>query len=142
MISMRLLPPVFFRGNVPFQKEGSRLSKRHRIKGNLPVSSYNLLAKSLIASDIFICCGQTASQLRQAIHAVGCFSFGIAINAIGARKPPPVKLCSLYRSSNVGMSRPCGQWLTQYRQEVHGRVPSNIPSAISSKVSISFSERG
>lgn len=52
-------------------------------------------AKSFIASDIFNCCGQTASQLLHAMQADGCFSSGTAFNAIGAIKPPPVKLCSL-----------------------------------------------
>ena len=32
---------------------------------------------------------------------------------MGAIKPPPVKLCSLYSANNDGMSSPCGQWLTQ-----------------------------
>lgn len=52
-------------------------------------------AKSASASEILICCGQTASQLRQPMQAAGCFSSGTAINAIGAINPPPVKQCSL-----------------------------------------------
>ena len=39
--------------------------------------------------------GQTASQLRQPMQALGCLSAGSAESAIGARKPPPVKRCSL-----------------------------------------------
>ena len=57
--------------------------------------AFSFAEKSAIASDILICCGQTASQLRHPIQAVGCFSSGTAINAIGAKKPPPVKQCSL-----------------------------------------------
>lgn len=69
--------------------------------------------KSLIASEILICCGQTASQLLHPIQAEGCFSFGTACNAIGAINPPSVKECSLYKDSREGISSFCGQWLTQ-----------------------------
>ena len=37
----------------------------------------------------------------------------MADRAMGARKPPPVKLCSLYSASRDGISSPWGQWLTQ-----------------------------
>ncbi len=57
--------------------------------------AFNLFEKSAIISEILICCGQTASQLRHPIQALGCFSSGTAINAIGAINPPPVKTCSL-----------------------------------------------
>ena len=70
-------------------------------------------AKSAIASEILICCGQTASQLLQPMQALGSFSCGYAERAIGAMKPPSVKQCSLYRARSSGMGRPCGQWLVQ-----------------------------
>ena len=66
-----------------------------------------------MASEIFSCWGQTASQLRQPIQALGHLSRGRADRAMGAMKPPPVKACSLYSASNSGIFRPWGQWLTQ-----------------------------
>ena len=39
--------------------------------------------------------GHTASQLRQPMQAAGRFSSGRASTAMGAMKPPPVKVCSL-----------------------------------------------
>ena len=38
--------------------------------------AFSLAAKSAIASEILICCGQTASQLLQPMHAPGCLSSG------------------------------------------------------------------
>ena len=89
------------------------LPHRARLRPSIARSAYSIAAKASIASEILICCGQTASQLWQCRHAVGRLSSGSALSAIGAMKPPPVKLCSLYSSSSEGMSRPCGQWLTQ-----------------------------
>lgn len=73
----------------------------------------NFFVKSDIASDILICWGHTASQLLQPTQAPGRFSSGIVAINIGARKPPPVKQCSLYISINSGIFNPLGQWLTQ-----------------------------
>ena len=36
----------------------------------------SFLAKSLIASGMSICCGQTSLQLPHPMHALGSFSFG------------------------------------------------------------------
>ena len=55
----------------------------------------NFAVKSAMASLILICCGHTASQLRQPMQAEGFLSSGKALKAIGAMKPPPLKLCSL-----------------------------------------------
>ena len=60
-----------------------------------PPYPFNFSAKSAIASEILIPCGQTASQLLHPTHAPGRFSSGSIEIAIGARKPPPVKQCSL-----------------------------------------------
>ena len=57
--------------------------------------AFSLAEKSAIASEILICCGQTASQLLHPMQAPGCLSSGTALSAIGAMNPPPVKLCSL-----------------------------------------------
>ena len=73
----------------------------------------SFFVKSAMASDILICCGQTASQLRHPMHALGRLSSGMAANAMGAMNPPLVKECSLYRESREGISSPMGQWLTQ-----------------------------
>lgn len=69
--------------------------------------------KSPIISDILICWGQPCSQLLQPIQLAGRFSSGILPTAIGAIKPPPVILCSLYKAINSGMGSPFGQWLVQ-----------------------------
>ena len=73
----------------------------------------NFPAKSLMASEILICWGQTASQLLQPIQAAGRFSSGTAIIAMGAINPPSVKQCSLYKFRRDGISSPLGQWLVQ-----------------------------
>lgn len=57
--------------------------------------AFSFAAKSAMASDILICCGQTFSQLLHPMQADGCLSSGTAMSAIGAINPPPVKLCSL-----------------------------------------------
>ena len=75
----------------------------------------NFLTKSAIASETLICWGQTASQLRHPIQAPGRFSSWMADRAIGAIKPPSVTQCSLYNASKAGISKPWGQWPTQYR---------------------------
>ena len=76
-----------------------RLSLSGLVQRSIFMSVYlshaSFSAKSAIASDILICCGQTASQLRQPMQAEGCLSAGTAASAIGAMNPPPVKLCSL-----------------------------------------------
>lgn len=69
--------------------------------------------KSAIISDILICWGQTCSQLLQPTQLAGCFSSGMLPTAMGAMKPPPVALCSLYRAISSGMGSPFGQWLVQ-----------------------------
>jgi len=51
--------------------------------------------KALNISEILICCGQTFSQLRQPMQALGRLFSGIAESANGAMNPPPVKVCSL-----------------------------------------------
>ena len=48
-----------------------------------------------MTSEIFICCGQTCSQLRQPTQAEGFLSSARDESAIGAMKPPPVNTCSL-----------------------------------------------
>ena len=69
----------------------------HVTPPHIPSSYYmfNFSAKSVIASDILICCGQTASQLLQPKQALGSLSFGYEDNAIGAINQPFVKQCSL-----------------------------------------------
>ena len=57
--------------------------------------AFSFSEKSDIASEILICCGHTFSQLLHPMQALGSFSSGSAISAIGARNPPPVKQCSL-----------------------------------------------
>lgn len=47
-------------------------------------------AKCFIAFGISIFCGQTSAHEPHPMHAEGCLSSGIAIIAIGARKPPSV----------------------------------------------------
>ena len=42
-----------------------------------------------MASEILICWGQTASQLRQPTQALGHLSFGSVPRSIGAMNPPP-----------------------------------------------------
>ena len=46
----------------------------------------SFFVKSAMASDILICCGQTASQLRHPMHALGRLSSGMAANAIGSNE--------------------------------------------------------
>ena len=79
----------------------------------------SIFEKSAIASEILICCGQTASQLRQPIQAFGRLSSSMAETAMGAIKPPFEKACSLYRASRAGMSSPCGQCAVQLPQPIH-----------------------
>ena len=56
---------------------------------------FSFSVKSFMTSEILICWGHTASQLRQPMQAEGFFSSGQAARAMGAIKPPSVKLCSL-----------------------------------------------
>lgn len=103
----------------------------------------SLAEKSAKVSEILICWGHTASQLRQPIQAEGFFSSGSWAIRMGAIKPPPVKTCSLYSSSSMGMSSPWGQWVVQYRQAVQGtEVRPVMLSATESRAFISWPDRG
>ena len=79
------------------ENHAGRLPIPEQLKGgcNCLLHHCSSLAKAAIASEILICCGQTASQLRQATQALGRLSSGRASTAMGARKPPPEKVCSL-----------------------------------------------
>ena len=56
---------------------------------------FSFWAKSARISEILICWGHTASQLRQPRQAEGRLSSGRVWTTMGAMKPPPVKECSL-----------------------------------------------
>lgn len=79
----------------------------------LAIFYFNKSTKLDIASAIFNCCGQTASQLLHPIQALGFLSSGKALIAIGAINPPPVNTCSLYKANIFGMSIPFGQCAVQ-----------------------------
>ena len=64
-------------------------------RGGADGHAFSFAVKSAMASEILICWGQTASQLRQPRQAGGRLSSGSADRAIGARNPPSVKQCSL-----------------------------------------------
>ena len=77
---------------------------RLQVKAFLDLIRKNLLTfnhmpimeeKSLIISEILICCGHTCSQLWQPTQFAGRSFSGMLPTAIGARNPPPVILCSL-----------------------------------------------
>ena len=72
-----------------------------------------MVVNSAIISEILICCGQTCSHPLQPIQFAGRFSCGMLATAIGAIKPPPVSLCSLYSAISSGIGSFFGQWLVQ-----------------------------
>lgn len=74
--------------------------------------AFSFSAKSLIASDILICCGHTFSQLRHPTQPDGRFSGGNDITTAGMNGAA-LRTNSLYKSKSLGMPIPCGQWLTQ-----------------------------
>ena len=101
LISM-LLPLLLHRTACPLGYEHPMLLARPRpdkkmCRPELLLFPYDFrrLAKSAIASEILICCGQTASQLLQPIQESGRLSSASVPTTIGAINPPPVNWCSL-----------------------------------------------
>ena len=72
----------------------------------------------------------------------GCLSSGTVLSAIGAMKPPPVKLCSLYRLNRFGISRHCGTVADTIMACGTRKCTSSILFATDNSLSISSLESG
>ncbi len=81
--------------NAPAAAISSDVPARRTAEQSIIFYIFSFSAKSAMASETLICCGQTASQLLQPMQALGSLSFGYEDRAIGAINPPLVKECSL-----------------------------------------------